>query len=75
MEVFEQRIQTEVTTLGEAVYHRVAKPSIHPYMKAQLKGTKGVDEDYICLPIVHKDTHDSKPILYETVTVDLPELL
>jgi hypothetical protein len=55
-EAFEEENETEVTTLGD----RVAKPSIYPYMKAQLKGTKGVDEDYICLPIVHKTPYDSE---------------
>jgi hypothetical protein len=59
-EAFEEENETEVTTLGEAKNHRVAKPSIYPYMKAQLKGTKGVDEDYICLPIVHKTPYDSE---------------
>jgi len=37
--------KAEVTTSEEANNNRVAKPSIHPYMRAQLKGTKGVDED------------------------------
>lgn len=56
VEAFEEQNETEVTIKGEANDYRVAKPSIHPYMKARLEGTKGVDEDYICLPIVHKDT-------------------